>query len=189
MIMNTDRSGKKGTHWWSFLEISSKEQIFLFDSYGFIGLKEFFIDNDRNKIDEFFYGLEKMNKNDKKINLTYVQFDLANYEQTDKLKLTKTAQDFFHTLYEFRRVHSRQTVDVFMVDDRLQDLESDTCGIFQLCFYTNLFLPKENSKIINNAKLTMKTISTVLNEVFTLDINENEERVENFAKELNIKQN
>ena len=28
MIMNTDRSEKKGTHWWSFLEISSKEQIF-----------------------------------------------------------------------------------------------------------------------------------------------------------------
>ena len=59
MIMNTDRSGKKGTHWWSILEVSSKEQIFLFDSYGFIGLKEFIIDNDRNAIDEFFYGLGK----------------------------------------------------------------------------------------------------------------------------------
>ena len=45
--MNTDRAGTKGMHWWSFLEISSKEQIFLFDSYGFIGLKEFIIDNDR----------------------------------------------------------------------------------------------------------------------------------------------
>ena len=66
MIMNTDRAGKTGTHWWSFLEISSKEKIFLFDSFGFIGLKEFIIDNDRETIDKFFYGLEKMNKNDKK---------------------------------------------------------------------------------------------------------------------------
>ena len=189
MIMNTDRSGKKGTHWWSILEISCKEQILLFDNYGFVGLKEFIIDNDRNAIDEFFYGLEKMNKNDKKINLTYVQFDVTSYEQTDKLKLTKTAHDFFHTLYEFGRVHNRETVDVFMVDDCLQDLESDTCGIFQLYFYTNLFLPKENIKIINNAKLTKKTISTLLNEIFTLDINENEERVEAFAKELKIKRN
>ena len=57
MIMNTDRSDKKGTYWWSFLEISSKEQIFLFDSYGFIGLKEFIIDDDRETIDRFFYGL------------------------------------------------------------------------------------------------------------------------------------
>ena len=59
MIMNTDRAGKTGTHWWSFLEISSKENIFLFDSFGFIGLKEFIIDNDRKTIDKFFYGLEK----------------------------------------------------------------------------------------------------------------------------------
>ena len=99
MIMNTDRSEKKGTHWWSFLEISSKEQIFLFDSYGFIGLKEF-----RETIDTFFYGLEKINTNDKKINLTYVQFDLNTYEKTDKTKMTKTAQDFFYTLYEFGHV-------------------------------------------------------------------------------------
>ena len=76
-----------------------------------------------------------------------------------------------------------------MVDNPLQDLQSDTCGIFQLYFYTNLFLPKEGSKIINNSKLTMKTMSTLLNEIFTLDINENEELVESFAKELNIKRN
>ena len=187
MIMNTDRAGKKGTHWWSFIEISSKEQIFLFDSFGFVGLKEFIIDNDRETIDKFFYRLEKINKNDKKINLTYVQFDLTEYKNVDKGELTKTAQDFFDTLYEFGHVHNRQLVDVFMVDDPLQDLESDTCGIFQLYFYTNLFLPQEGSKIINNSKLTMKTISTLLNEIFTLDINENEELVESFAKELNIK--
>ena len=53
MIMNTDRSGKKGTHWWRFLKISFKEQIFLFDSYGFVGLKEFIIYNDRKTIDKF----------------------------------------------------------------------------------------------------------------------------------------
>ena len=68
MIMNTDRSNQKGPHWWSFSELSAKEYIFLFDSYGFIGLKEFIIDNDRKLIDKFFYGLEKINKKDKKIN-------------------------------------------------------------------------------------------------------------------------
>ena len=62
MIMNTDRAGKQDTPWWSFLEISSKEQIFLFDSYGFVGLKEFIIDNDRKLIDKFFHGLTKMKK-------------------------------------------------------------------------------------------------------------------------------
>ena len=189
MIMNSDRAGTKGTHWWSFLEISSKEQIFLFDSYGFIGLKEFIIDNDRTLIDKFFYGLEKINKNDKKINLTYVKFDLAAFEKINRSQLTTTAQDFFHTLNEFAKVRKRKVVDVFTVDDCLQDLESETCGIYQLYFYTNLFLPKEDSKIVNNSKLTMKTIATLLNELFVLDINENERRVEAFATELDIKRN
>ena len=49
MIMNTDKAGQKGTHWWSFLEISSKERIILFDSYGYVGLKEFIIDNDKKQ--------------------------------------------------------------------------------------------------------------------------------------------
>ena len=114
---------------------------------------------------------------------------MGEYERTDKLKLTKTAQDLFYTMYEFGRVHKNKVVDIFMADDRLQDPSSDTCGIFQLYFYTNLFLPKEDSKIINNTKLTMKTISTLLDEIFVLDINKNERLVESFAKELNIKRN
>ena len=68
-----------------------------------------------------------------------------------------------------------------MIDDCLQDLESDTCGIFQLYFNTNLFLPNYKSKILDSKKLTMKTITTLLNELFTLDVPENERRVENFA--------
>ena len=189
MIMNTDRGNKEGTHWWSFLEIAEKEKIFLFDSYGFTGLKEFIIDNDRKTLDSFFYGLEKMNKKDKKINLTYVQFDLEKYLYANKEKLTTTANDFFYKLFEFGKVHNDRIVDVFMVDDHLQDENSDTCGIFQLYFYTHLFLPQENSKIIKNRKITMRTIVTLLNKLFTLDINQNEARVEAFASELNIKRN
>ena len=117
MIMNTDRAGKQGTHWWSFLEISSKNQIFLFDSYGFLGLKEFIIDNNRKIIDKFFHGLSKMNKKDSAINLTHVDFVPPAYEKINKNKLTTTAQDFFHTLNEFSKVHKLKNIDVYMVDD------------------------------------------------------------------------
>ena len=120
MIMNTDRSGKEGEHWWSLLEISSKDQIFLFDSFGFIGHKEFIIDNDKKIVDRFFYGLEKINKKDKKINLTYLQFDIESYKKINKNSLTSTAQDFFHTLSEFGKVHKNKIVDVYIVDDQLQ---------------------------------------------------------------------
>ena len=39
IIMNTDRSDKKSTHWWSFLNHHLKKEIFLFNSFGFDGFK------------------------------------------------------------------------------------------------------------------------------------------------------
>ena len=187
MIMNTDRSNNEGEHWWSLLEISTKDQIFLFDSFGFIGLKEFIVDDDKQIIDEFFYGLEKINKKDKIINLTYVRFDTASYEKVKKETLTPTARDFFHSLNKFSKVHNSNWVDIYMVDDQLQNIKSDTCGLFQLYFYINLFLPKEGSQIVSNRTLTLKTIKNLLNEIFSRDISENEEIVEHFALEHDIK--
>ena len=187
MIMNTDRSIKEGEHWWSLLEISTKEQIFLFDSFGFIGLKEFVVDDDKQIIDQFFYGLEKINKKDNVINLTYVRFDTALYKKVKKETLTSTARDFFHSLSEFSKVHNKNSVDVYMVDEQLQNIKSDTCGLFQLYFYMYLFLPREGSQIVSNRSLTLKTIKNLLNGIFSRNISQNEELVKNFALEHDIK--
>ena len=73
-----------------------------------------------------------------------------------------------------------------MVEDRLQDLDSATCGIFQIYFYQNLFNTEENSKIQGNAKLNKKTVETLLNEVFSLDDKENEIKMEEYANDLEI---
>ena len=45
-----------------------------------------------------------------------------------------------------------------MVVDKLKDLDSVTCGIFQFYFYSNLFNPNENSKTQDKARLNKKTI-------------------------------
>ena len=145
------------------------------------------VDNDRQIIDNFFYGLEKINKKDKVINLTYVRFDNDSYKKVNKASLTPTAKDFFHSLSEFSKVHNQKSVDVFMVDDQLQNIKSDTCGLFQLYFYMNLFLPKQSSKIVNNRTLNLRIINNLLNEIFSKDISQNEIIVENFAAEHNIK--
>ena len=62
-----------------------------------------------------------------------------------------------------------------MVEDRVQDLDSVTCGIFQLYFYDNLFNPDENSKIQEKTKLNKKTIEILLNEIFVLH---NQDKIE-----------
>lgn len=43
MIINTDRSDREGTHWWSILDLHPRKKIYLFDSFGFEGLKSFII--------------------------------------------------------------------------------------------------------------------------------------------------
>ena len=74
-----------------------------------------------------------------------------------------------------------------MVEDRLEDLFSRTCGIFQLYFYDNLFNPDENSKIQNSTKLTRKTVETTLNELFVLDYQDaNEQKMREYTNDLGI---
>ena len=74
-----------------------------------------------------------------------------------------------------------------MVKDRLQDLDSSTCSIFQIFFYQNLLNPPENSKIQGETKLNKKTVETLLNDIFTLDEKENEIKMEEYANSLDIK--
>ena len=74
-----------------------------------------------------------------------------------------------------------------MVEDRIQDLNSVTCGMFQLCFYDNLFNSNENSKIQDKSKLNKKTIETLLNELFVLDNQDkNEETIRYYAKDIGL---
>ena len=73
-----------------------------------------------------------------------------------------------------------------MVEDRVQNLTSVTCGIFQLYFYDNLFNSNENSKVQGKAKLNKKTIETLLNELFVLDSQgKNEELMRQYATDNN----
>ena len=75
-----------------------------------------------------------------------------------------------------------------MVEYRIQDLSSVTCGIFQLYFYNNLFNPNKNSKIQNFKRLNKRTIETLLNELFVLDDQDtNEATIRQYANKKNIK--
>ena len=59
IIMNTDRANEPGTHWWSFLDLHPRKEIFLFDSFGFTGFTKFVIDNDINILNKILFGIQK----------------------------------------------------------------------------------------------------------------------------------
>ena len=107
-----------------------------------------------------------------------VQFSLPTFEKLkeDELNtLRPTAQDLFHMLAEFAKYKNvKKEMKLTLIDDQLQQLDTDTCGKFQLYFYKNLLNPEKNSKIPQHEGLTKKTVDILLNEIFTLNQNENE---------------
>ena len=116
-------------------------------------------------------------------------FSINKYEKIKNANRLSTAtQDLFHLMNEFRKkLNLKNEVMVHFVDDKLQKTETDTCGIFQLYFYANLFSPVENSKIITGKSLTKKTIEKLLNQIFRTEKNENESRIEAFINENKIR--
>ena len=72
--------------------------------------------------------------------------------------LSDTASSFFHFIQAFgNELKLRNFVNISMVEDRVQNLDSVSFGIFQLYFYDNLFNPNENSKIQDNRNFTERT--------------------------------
>ena len=189
IIMNTDRSDRTGTHWWSFLDLHKKKEIFLFDSFGFEGLKKFIIDNDRKILNKVLFNLNKFQKIDGKITLISTKFSMLQYEKIKDMKqLRTTTQDLLHLIYKYGKLHNVQDeITVFSVDDQLQKIETDTCGIFQIYFYYNLFKPLINSSVIKDNVIRKHTIQKLLNEIFSLNKEENEEIVTQFALQNNIR--
>ena len=103
------------------------------------------------------------------------------------LSLSETARQFFYFVQSFgNKLKLRSFVNIWMVEDRLQDLKTSTCGIFQIYFYKNLFDPEEETKINRETRLTKKTVETLLNGIFTLDDVQNELKMNDLADDLNI---
>ena len=131
-----------------------------------------------------------MDRTDNKITLCKVKFNLSackNLTKNEINSLSETARNFFYFIQAFGiKLKLRGFVNIWMVEDRLQDLDSATCSIFQIYFYQNLFNAEQNSKIQGNAKLNKKTVETLLNEVFSLDDKENKIKMKEYANNLAI---
>ena len=183
IIMNTDRSDKKGTY--CFLDLHTKKEVFLFNSFGFQGFKEFILQDDQKILNKVLYDIEKVNEKDNKVTLITLKFSMQEYEKIkNKNRLSETTIDLLDLMYKFGKKHNlRNEVIVHLVDDQLQMIERDTCGMYQIYFYVNLFNPLENSSIIIEKILNKRTIEKLLNEILSTDRQENENRRKQFAEE------
>ena len=132
-----------------------------------------------------------MTRTDNKITLVNIRFNLNVCKNLSKIELdalSDTANNFFHFIRAFgNKLKLHNFVNIWMVEERVQDLNSVTCDIFQIYFYNNLFNPDKNSKIQNKKRLNKKTIETLLNKIFVLDDQEtNKATIRQYANEKNI---
>ena len=103
------------------------------------------------------FGTEKLTRTDGKITLVNVKFSLnacKNLNKNELANLSDTARDFFIFVQSFgNKLKLRDFVNLSVVEDCIQDLDTVTCRIFQIYFYNNVFSPDKNSKIQSKIKL------------------------------------
>ena len=58
-IFHTDKENEPGVHWWSFVDIHVKNNLFLFDSFGAEGFKLFIVNDDQKINNELLYNFRK----------------------------------------------------------------------------------------------------------------------------------
>ena len=191
IIANTDNSSKGGMHWWSILDIEPKADIFFFESFGLDGFKKFIIQDDKKVTENILFGTEQMPRTDDKITLVNISFNLnacKNLTKRELDALSDATTNFFHFVQAFGdKLKLCDFVNIWMVEDRVQDLNSVTYGVFQIYFYDSVFNPNENSKIQDKKRLNKRTIETLLNELFVLDDQDtNETTIQQYANENNL---
>ena len=81
-IFNTDKENEPGVHWWSFIDIHPKNNLFLFDSFGIEGFKLFIVNNDQDIINELLYNFKKCeNKSRQKLQLCTMKFCVETWQK------------------------------------------------------------------------------------------------------------
>ena len=129
--------------------------------------------------EKILFGTVQLTWRDNKITLVNITFNLnacKNLSKKELDNLSDIARNFFYFIRSFgNKLKLGDFVNILMIEAKIQDLDSVTCGIFQIYFYDNLLNPDQNSKIQNKTNLNKKTKETLLNELFVLNDQEQKE--------------
>ena len=151
IIANTDSAGKSGIHWWSILDIEPKTDTFLFASFGLDGLQHFIIQDDKKVTEKILFGTEN------KIMLVNIRFNLnacKNLSKRELDALSKTATNFFILSKLLATSSICDFINIWMVEDRMQDLNSVLVVLFNCIFTATCLILMETAKYKTKQDLT-----------------------------------
>ena len=102
-------------------------------------LKHFIIQDDSQIVDKILIGIEKMDKKDDKVTLCKIKFNLGackHLTEDEINSLSETGRNFFYFIQAFGiKVKLRGFVNIWMVEDGLQDLESGIVLLVKLFYH------------------------------------------------------
>jgi len=178
-IFNTDIENESGTHWCATHILNTdRPSVFLFDSFGKLGLKTFFIDDDADIIKKFIDNYnevnEDLNKDTEAIDFYKMRVDCNKYmtlSSKNTSELSDTLKGFMNMLMSYLRYNNRVTnrkntcITIFGLSDKLQNVEYTTCGLYVIYYGYNLFNPHECFDFTNEIG-DLKTVKELINNIF-----------------------
>ena len=103
-----------------------------------------------------------------------------------KGSINRYSQKLFSFVRTICKIKKDSLYEHLILENQIQDLTSPNCGQFQLYFYKNLFDPDEKGKIINHKTLNKGTLQTIMNEILSTEVKENEYIAKSFKEEYNL---
>ena len=107
LIAKTDRSDKPGTHWWSILDIDSKKDFLLLDSFGMQGLRNFIVQDYAKIKKKILKGVPNIAPDKTELNLVNVNFSADAWIKID-CRYQKQLMNFFILLRTLQDTKSKK---------------------------------------------------------------------------------
>ena len=95
--------------------------------------------------------------------------------------MSETCEDFLHFLESFADYENQGLIHLWMLEDPIQDITSNTCGYFQTFFYKNIFFPDSDSILHKCKRLTYDVIQSFFQELFTANTEQNERIISHYV--------
>ena len=128
------------------LGIDGKKNFLLFDSFGKKVLRNFIIKGNETIVNNVLKGVENIEQDKTKLNLVNVNFSANSYRElteNEKASLSDMANDLLHFIESFAKFEKQNLIHLWLLEDPIQNLETDTCGPFQsffprICFFLTM---------------------------------------------------
>ena len=119
------------------------------------------------------------------MNVNFVKNSYLKLSEGEKTALSETCTDFFHFLESFADYENQSLIHLWLLEDPVQDITTNTCGYFQTIFYENLFLPDSDSIRHKRKRLTYGVIQSFFEELFTTNTEQNKKIIRHYVEQKN----